>query len=861
MPGAPISFVGRPRLERQLDAVQRGGIGLVVASAGSGKSVLLGQWAESRPDLCVCTVALSSRHNDSAAFVQALLIALARAPQPITAKLAELRATGGSKLGEPFIEGLLAELRAQPDDIVVVLDDLHVLTNSALIADLGDLMCRLPDNVRLVLAARWDPALRLGDLRLEGRLIEVRASDLAFDCEEATELLSSASRTGLSAAQAESLVERTDGWAAGLRLAAISLQSTDDPTDFVESFSGSDRLIVEYLTQEVLDTLDPATRRFLLHTSVLPWLSIDLCDAVTGDGNAREMLAALEQRSLFVARLDPAGNRLRYHQLFADLLRNRLRADDPHLGHRLSRQAAEWLGANGFVEDGIEQLMSAGDHSSAFELVLEHGHGLFERGESATLVQWLSAIERGLPDAPPAVGINLLAAQVAANRFVDAAETHRRLRRRTDLTPGARATADALYACLVLDDLPTAETMSAASRSLGALSLLDDDDIVDFLGIGGRDSVRVIAEYTAALAEFFDEDVLSSRARLARVADLPGVSYIIWRLNTLGAQALIEAWLGHLDEAHRLATSALSAAAAAGVTYHVAASSAFAALGVVGLERHDIGLATRSLSESAARIQRGRGATFDDLQRLLAARLAAITDGHVAALAALRNPAHVPGRPLLAHAEDSFRTQLLIAEGDLLQAKSVMSRGERPPATGAALIDLDLATREVDTARRNLDRWVPDSRNLTEVVEHRIRTAAVLDAEGHPDEARAALLHAASEAAAEGLRRPFLDHSPLLRLLAPTSQRGSQTFVRSLLDAAASAEARRSGQAQLIEPLTERELAVLDFLPSRLSNAGIGRELYVSTNTIKTHLRNIYRKLDATDRDDAVERAIELGLL
>ena len=281
----------------------------MVASAGSGKSVLLGQWAESRPDLCVCTVALSSRHNDSAAFVQALLTALARAPQPITAKLAELRATGGSKLGEPFIEGLLAELRAQPDDIVVVLDDLHVLTNSALIADLGDLMCRLPDNVRLVLAARWDPALRLGDLRLEGRLIEVRASDLAFDCEEATELLSSASRTGLSAAQAESLVERTDGWAAGLRLAAISLQSTDDPTDFVESFSGSDRLIVEYLTQEVLDTLDPATRRFLLHTSVLPWLSIDLCDAVTGDGNAREMLAALEQRSLFVARLDPAGTR------------------------------------------------------------------------------------------------------------------------------------------------------------------------------------------------------------------------------------------------------------------------------------------------------------------------------------------------------------------------------------------------------------------------------------------------------------------------------------------------------------------------------------------------------------------------
>ncbi len=272
-------------------------------------------------------------------------------------------------------------------------------------------------------------------------------------------LLSSRAAPACPTHRPGSLVDRTDGWAAGLRLAAISLEETDDPTDFVEAFSGSDRLVVEYLTQEVLATLDPATRRFLLQTSVLPWLSVDLCDAVTGRDDAAEMLATLERRSLFAARLDPAVDACAT-TTFTDLLRDHLRAEDPRLGDGLRWQASEWLGANGFVEDGIEQLMSAGDHSSAFELVLEHGHELFERGESATLVQWLSAIERGLPDAPPAVGINLLAAQVAAQQFVGAAETHRRLRRRAEVTAGERATADALYSCLVMDDLSAAETMS-----------------------------------------------------------------------------------------------------------------------------------------------------------------------------------------------------------------------------------------------------------------------------------------------------------------------------------------------------------------------------------------------------------------
>ena len=359
------------------------GVGLVVASAGSGKSVLLEQWAGARTDLCVCTVRLSHRHNDASVFAGAVLNALAAAPQPIDAHLAGRRIVGGDGLGEPFVEGLLAELQAQETDLVLVFDDLHLVTNTTLLSELEQLIERLPDNVRLVLATRWDPPMRLGWLRLEGRLVEVRGADLAFDRGEAAALLRSTSGTELSDSQAAILVDRTDGWAAGLRLAAISLEDTDDPTHFVEAFSGSDRLVVEYLTQEVFATLDSTTRRFLLLTSVLPWLSIDLCDAVTGGDDAATMLADLERRCLFVTRLDGGDSRLRYHQLFADLLRDQLRAEDPRLVDDLRWKSSQWLGANGHVEDAVEQLLAAGDHWSAFGMLLDHGQEIFERSESS----------------------------------------------------------------------------------------------------------------------------------------------------------------------------------------------------------------------------------------------------------------------------------------------------------------------------------------------------------------------------------------------------------------------------------------------------------------------------------------------
>ncbi len=225
--------------------------------------------------------------------------------------------------------GLLRELEGLPRELVVMLDDAHVLTNSALSRDVGLLVAHLPENVRFMIGARWDPPLPLRQLRMEGRLVQIRATDLAFDVDEAQQLVATVAERDVSGEQIATLVRRTDGWAVALQLAAISLQRAPDVGAFVEAFAGNDRLVVEYLTEEVLDRQDPATRRILLRTSVLGWLSAALCDAVTGEGNADEMLDFLTTRSLFLSQIDTRGERFRYHHLFADLLRHRLSASAP----------------------------------------------------------------------------------------------------------------------------------------------------------------------------------------------------------------------------------------------------------------------------------------------------------------------------------------------------------------------------------------------------------------------------------------------------------------------------------------------------------------------------------------------------
>ena len=396
---------------------------------------------------------------------------------------------------------------------------------------------------------------------------------------------------------------------------------------------------------------------------------------MTGAGNARAMLAELEDRSLFVIPLDLSRTNFRYHHLFAELLRYQLKAEDPSAARTLHGRAARWLLAHGRAEESIEHLLRAGEHDQAFTEISRLGHRFFERGESATLVRWLSTIQGESSTAPARVVISLLAAQIAADLPDAAAETHRGLVRRPDLTRGERATADALHTAQVFRSLPPESVVTTARGVLDALPGLHDDDVVDFLGMGGTESVRVMAEYDAAIAHFLQGDLDQATARLRRALHLPGAQYPIWRFYTVGSLALVRAWTGHCTEALQLADAALSGARAIDVTHHPAVIHAHLAAALAQLYRADFDRAAESLDMADLQnLRRPSNVVNLDLHRALAAQLFA-ADGKLERSARRTAPTRPPRPlepPVLAHANRALHAQLLIDAGELLEARALL---------------------------------------------------------------------------------------------------------------------------------------------------------------------------------------------
>ncbi len=742
-------------------------MGLLVAPAGSGKSVLLRQWSKRRPELHVAGVAIEPAHDDAVVLARDLINAVRSAAPQVNPGLGELVTSGGSALGATFIDALLDEMAVHTEGLVLVFEDLHVLTNSAVVEELGALMTRLPRSTRCIVSTRRDPPWPLRQLRLDDRLLELRGTDLAFGAQEARLLLEAVAERDFTDRQVGTLLNRTDGWAVGLQLAAISLRDEPDVEASIDTFAGSDRLVGEYLLEEVLVRQDPDTRTFLLQTSVLDWLSVEVCDAVTGDDNARAMLDHLEKHSLFTIALDRSGELFRYHHLFADLLRYQLRLEHPMAARELHVRAAGWLLEHGRKEEAMEHLLSAGEYRQAFAVVAEFGHLLFERGESATLVRWLTVIEAADPASPAVVGVNLLAALVAADQADAAAEMHRRLVRRTDLTPGERAAADALYTTLTFRDLPPEVVLTTATTVLEVLPTLEAGDVADFLGIGGLDSVQVMAEYDAAVARFLQDDLAGAGAGFEHVLTLPGMEYPIWRIYTLGSLALVRAWTGHCTEALQLADAAFNAAQAIGVTSHSSVIHAHLASALVHLDQTDLDRAARHLAESDLQNRRRPSSVVNvDLQRTLLARLTAATEGPRHALALLREPAaSALEPPVLVNTNLALRVRLLIGTGDLVEARTVLDQGGPVPELAAGRVDLALATDDVAAAQHALDRWDPWRGDLRAVLGHRLLSAVVLDAAGAHSASGTALQEAVAMAEGQRLRWPFLEVPAALRML------------------------------------------------------------------------------------------------
>src|SRR6266536_842330 len=385
--------VPRPRLAGRLEEGLARGLVLVCAPAGSGKTVLLADWARhgGRP---VAWLSLDVGDNDPARFWRHVVAALGRA-RPGIGELA------GPVLGPPetsspdgLVMALINELAADPreDGVLLVLDDYHLIDSQPVHGSLLFLLEHLPPGLRMVLASRSDPPLPLARLRAGGQLAELRAAELRFTADEAAALLREAIGADLPGAAVAALTARTEGWAAGLQLAGLSLRGQADTAGFVAAFSGSHRYVLDYLTGEVLERQNPQVREFLLETSVLERLTGELCDAVTGRAGSQAMLADIERAGLFLVPLDEVRGWWRYHRLFADLLRARLQAEQPGRMQALHRAAAAWCDEHDLADDAGRHALAAGDTAWAARLVERHVETLLGRSEGVTLRRWLSAL-------------------------------------------------------------------------------------------------------------------------------------------------------------------------------------------------------------------------------------------------------------------------------------------------------------------------------------------------------------------------------------------------------------------------------------------------------------------------------------
>lgn len=552
--------VGREALVQRLVSPEPRRLTLLDAPAGWGKTSLLAEWsvapAETRR---FAWFTIDRIDNDPVRFWAYVIEALrALAPAIGSASLAALGMSGTDPL-EVVLPPLINELAALDERLVLVMDDYHLVESQEVHNGVAFLLAHLPPELELAIATRIDPPLPLASLRAQGDMLEVRAAQLRFNDVEAEQLLRATIGEGLDAADVERLVVRTEGWAAGLYLAALSLAGRSDWSAFIEGFAGDDRHIVDYLGGEVLDDLEAETRWFLLRTSILERLSAPLCDHLLGIGDARQRLLEIERANLFLVPLDGRREWYRYHHLFRELLRQELERSAPEEVRALHGRAADWLAAGGAIDDAIRHSLAAGDGDGAARLVAEQWRTPFNRGELATVDRWLDDLPEMVVASDP--DLCLARAWVLMDRG--------RAREAEQWLVGAEAGHDDLVPHAVLSF--KLGKIGQAERI--ARDALESARVESSLGLGVAHCILGIALYYQGeleqAAASLDQAALLSASRDNQLA----------RIYALGYLALIRLEAGDEEAARLAAADALALGGAPPTSEHFVTSAALLARG------------------------------------------------------------------------------------------------------------------------------------------------------------------------------------------------------------------------------------------------------------------------------------------
>ncbi len=727
--------VRRERLVSALTAEAPSRLTLLVAPPGSGKTSLLSEWHadgdERRP---FAWISLDLADNDPVRFCDGLIAALQTVVADLGVRAQTALHSPGTTLEDHVLPLLINDLAALSEPVVLALDDYHVIDNVEIHGPIEQLIERLPATTYLVLATRSDPPLPLGRLRARGQLTEIRADDLRFTTAEAGTFLNDVLELELDEHEVASLHDRTEGWAAGLQLAGLSVKGRDDRRRFIDAFAGDDQQIVDYLGAEVLDRQPPTLRQFLLRSSILDRLSGPLCAAVTGARDAALLLRQLERENLFVVPLDSRREWWRYHHLFAELLRHELARTQPELLPYLHRRASEWYREAGAIHEAIEHATAAGDCGGAIQLITAHWYEFLQRGRQETVAAWIDRLPAEIVTGDPNLcltkawlGVNTGRLD-EVNRWIEAAE---QAAERAPTEPGP--------------------PLDSGIASLRAIHRYMDGNV------------------GAAVA--------AGRYALQLEAGGPTSS---WRPVGCPVLGLALHWHGRSDDATRTLSEAVAVAKSNG--NHLAAMHASGGLAAISYGRGDLTAAARHASDAS------RLAEEHDLGEHWASSLAL-----------------------------TVRGQLLENRGEFEEADRVIDRAAQLARRGVASIEIAYSLLMLARVRQRLERR-DDAATLRERARQVVRACA--------------------------------DPGILVDRLTQ-SERELQR---------ASAPAGRPASAE-DDALSAAEFNVLRLLPSEMSQREIAAELQLSFNTIKTHTRNIYRKLGVATRAEALARARSLALL
>ncbi|RIK29031.1 MAG: helix-turn-helix transcriptional regulator [Anaerolineae bacterium] len=895
IPPPPPKLVARSRLVKQLtDGLSSGHkLTIVSAPAGFGKSTLVSEWVVN----CgrqVAWLSLDENDNDPTRFLIYVICSLQTISPNLGANILDTLQSPQIPPIDSILTALLNEISDIPDAFILVLDDYHLTDAKSVDDALAFLIEHLPPQMHLVITTREDPSLPIHRLRARNQLTEIRAADLRFTSSEAAEFLNQVMGLRLASEDVAALEARTEGWIAGLQLAALSIGGRNDIHGFIQSFAGDHRYIMDYLVEEVLRRQSETTRNFLLQTSILDRLNGSICDAVTAQPGGKSRLEQLQRGNLFLIPLDDKRDWYRYHHLFADVLRMHLMAEQPDLVSMLHHRASEWYELNELTADAIHHALVGEDFERAAGLIEKALPIMRQSRQEPTLLRWLKALPNELFQPRPVLNVHYIGILMQNGQF-DGVES-----RLQDVEQWLTAPEDIREQPVYVDEEEFQRIPSSVAMYQAAIALAQGDVVnamknarkVLELARKDEDFPRGAASSLLGLASWTSGDLKTAYEMFSKgMAHLHKVGYVSDVIGGSVTLADIRITQGRLREAMIIYERGLQLATKQGAPVLRGAADMYVGMAELYREHNDLNAAMQSLQKSKelgefnglpknpyrwrvamARIKEAQG-DFDDAFQLLneaEPRFMADFSPNVRPVTALKARVWIK-QGKLEKALDWARERKLSIE----EEPSYLREFEQITFARILLSQGDDTDSLLNDATGYLERLLKAAeaggRNGSVIEILILQTLAHQMREDIPA-ALSALERALALAEPEGYIRLFVDEGTAMEaLLRKVATNKIMPDYAGRLLSAFEAERIRSGEETppyaapvsgfLIEPLSQRELDILRLFKTELSGPEIAQELVIALSTVRSHTKSIYNKLNVNSRRGAVKRAIELGLI